>query len=431
MGTARGGVNKVSDLTLTPLWLNPGHSVATARHVLTGHKARAIGILEGEALHGIVGYENLAGRSDETELRHVLSPVGLMVSPTSSLREVALILAKENLEYLPVIEEGRFRGIVTATMLLREMSRTWDPLTELPWSDRLREWGVDKLENGDEITILFVDLDDFGQYNKAHGHIVGDRVLQLVARTLRESIDDRKDVLVRYGGDEFAIGTLRHRREAEDLMDAVQDRMIGAFVSGAERPVEVSIGLFGGRRTTERENVHYSATLDSLINLASKDCLARKSARKTERGRQEALLADLHPTSDSGSTAPGGTGAMHGSARPKVVEVLVDENAERGVAMATLEVGGKVYRGVSARVGGATAAESVAQATISALERWSENMRLSMTSLTVEKMGDVWLVAFVGTRTMDGADAVIIGRVESGGDKMLAVGEAVIEAAYM
>ena len=40
--------------------------------------------------------------------------------------------------------------------------------------------------------------------------------------------------------------------------------------------VTASFGLYGGKRTEEREDVHYNATLDNLINLASKACTTAK-----------------------------------------------------------------------------------------------------------------------------------------------------------
>ena len=53
-------------------------------------------------------------------------------------------------------------------------------------------------------TLLMLDIDHFKAFNDNFGHQVGDQVLRLVARTLKDSIKG-KDFAARYGGEEFAI----------------------------------------------------------------------------------------------------------------------------------------------------------------------------------------------------------------------------------
>ncbi len=43
--------------------------------------------------------------------------------------------------------------------------------------------------------------------------------------------------------------------------------------------VSATYGIFGGRRTKEREDIHYAATIDDLITRASKNCTASKPGR--------------------------------------------------------------------------------------------------------------------------------------------------------
>ncbi len=58
-------------------------------------------------------------------------------------------------------------------------------------------------ENG-AVSLLMFDVDNFKAFNDTHGHQVGDQVLRLVARTLKDSVKGR-DLVARYGGEEFAI----------------------------------------------------------------------------------------------------------------------------------------------------------------------------------------------------------------------------------
>lgn len=52
--------------------------------------------------------------------------------------------------------------------------------------------------------LMFIDNDDFKEINDQYGHLAGDAVLKEMAYRLKERIR-RDDVLVRIGGDEFAI----------------------------------------------------------------------------------------------------------------------------------------------------------------------------------------------------------------------------------
>ncbi len=54
------------------------------------------------------------------------------------------------------------------------------------------------------LCLLIGDIDHFKAFNDTHGHRVGDKVLQQVAKTLTQSIKGR-DLAARYGGEEFAI----------------------------------------------------------------------------------------------------------------------------------------------------------------------------------------------------------------------------------
>jgi IMP dehydrogenase len=279
----------VGSLKLLPVWVNPNHLVESARILLRGHRVGALGVVDGERLVGLVTGESLGQLKDGDAVSCGVQPLGTAFQAGTSVRRVAEVFVEENLAYAPVLEGERFLGLVTCNMLLKEMSRSWDPLTGLSWSDRLREWGVETLKTGREVTILFIDIDDFGVFNKRYGHIVGDSVLKEIAEMLAATIDPEFDLLVRYGGDEFAIGTVRSREEAEELGQELRRRVLGLRVPETSEPIGFCLGIQGGRRTIERESIHFASTLDNLINLASRQCLEQKRYKERLSGGGEPI----------------------------------------------------------------------------------------------------------------------------------------------
>lgn len=57
---------------------------------------------------------------------------------------------------------------------------------------------------GEVLCLLMADIDHFKSFNDSYGHRIGDEVLKIVARTLRDGVKGQ-DTASRYGGEEFAI----------------------------------------------------------------------------------------------------------------------------------------------------------------------------------------------------------------------------------
>lgn len=59
-------------------------------------------------------------------------------------------------------------------------------------------------DQGRKLSVIYLDLDDFKQYNDLHGHQAGDAVLRDFAFLIRKCTRD-SDVAARYAGDEFVV----------------------------------------------------------------------------------------------------------------------------------------------------------------------------------------------------------------------------------
>jgi diguanylate cyclase len=58
--------------------------------------------------------------------------------------------------------------------------------------------------NCGHLAAIMADIDHFKKVNDTHGHLIGDDLLRIVSKTIRDQVK-RKDIVCRYGGEEFVI----------------------------------------------------------------------------------------------------------------------------------------------------------------------------------------------------------------------------------
>ncbi len=180
---------------------------------------------------------------------------------------------------------------------------TTDPLTKLYSRDFFRKEFERTLHHcqryGRPLAVLMMDLDDFKAVNDTHGHLVGDRVLEVVANLLRETLRE-EDVLARYGGEEF-IAILPEttseaaRFPAERFATLLSRREIET-PNGQKVRVTISIGIAGlGDHGTDET---------ALIAAADRALYAAKRA-----GKNRVVIAPIRKNApegdaESSATAP-------------------------------------------------------------------------------------------------------------------------------
>jgi diguanylate cyclase (GGDEF)-like protein len=142
---------------------------------------------------GSLAYEPLVGAS---------SPMGVLVvgwpravDVDASRTTVIMLLAHE------------VSGLIERADLLSKVTvmASTDPLTGLPnrraWDMHFAEVVADDQR---ELVVAMLDFDNFKEFNDAHGHPAGDRLLKEAAASWREQLRTN-DLLARMGGDEFAL----------------------------------------------------------------------------------------------------------------------------------------------------------------------------------------------------------------------------------
>src|SRR5262249_6947926 len=102
--------------------------------------------------------------------------------------------------------------------------------------------------------VLMVDLNDFKQLNDTLGHAQGDEALCRVAQRLRERVAP-KDIVGRYGGDEFVIALLdpKYTLQPSALPTLLRDLQAPpeSWCRDGQLRLSLSIGLGTTGRTVE------------------------------------------------------------------------------------------------------------------------------------------------------------------------------------
>lgn len=130
--------------------------------------------------------------------------------------------------------------------------------------------------HGTDVSLVFIDLDDFKAVNDAHGHAAGDAALMHITDILLANVR-RSDVVARLGGDEFAILLHRADDEAAHLKaDQLQRALAssGLVFEGKEIPLSLTTGV-----TRLREN----DSSESALGRADKLMYEGKAQRKRTR----------------------------------------------------------------------------------------------------------------------------------------------------
>jgi len=145
---------------------------------------------------------------------------------------------------------------------LREQRRRamTDVLTQLPnreaWQERLdlelQRWR----RYGNPLSLAMLDIDFFKRFNDSYGHKAGDRVLQLVAKALRDRLR-QTDFIARFGGEEFVVLFPETSAEvAKDVLDGlrVYIRELPFHFRGEPVSVTFSAGVAGFERDDRNES---------------------------------------------------------------------------------------------------------------------------------------------------------------------------------
>jgi len=183
-------------------------------------------------------------------------------SKSAAFTQHAIALKNENAALVDHMEQE----VEERTQRIYELSNT-DPLTGLynrtAFSKNLSKSLAELTKSGEELALLFIDLDGFKKINDTFGHEAGDQILKASAHRL-QSITRDSNLLCRWGGDEFLVALERTDREAaihlgREIIDALS---LEHKTDDAKLSVGATIGvaLFPIHETCESKLIQHADT---------------------------------------------------------------------------------------------------------------------------------------------------------------------------
>lgn len=176
-------------------------------------------------------------------------------------------------------------------LLIRELDDMafHDPLSGLANRrefDRVMAIEVDRMQREHKpLSLLYVDIDHFKNFNDRYGHAQGDECLFAVAAAIRSALLRPADLAARYGGEEFVV--LLPDTDASGAMDVAHRVLVGVrqldyphAASPTAPQVTVSVGV-----STAQPQAGLNA--DQLVGMADKALYAAK-----EQGRNRVCFRD-------------------------------------------------------------------------------------------------------------------------------------------
>ena len=199
--------------------------------------------------------------------------------------------------------DGSLMGAIESIRDITERKQAEDKLKALSTLDGLTgvanrryfeeyletEW-TSSLRTGKPLSLIMCDIDYFKGYNDTYGHLEGDECLRKVAGSLNKTVKGPKDLLARFGGEEFVVilpetGLDDAVIVAELLRSNIEALKIEHKKSQISNYITISLGV-----STVVSNLELSSR--ELISLADTALYqAKKEGRNTYRSAH--LLTSL------------------------------------------------------------------------------------------------------------------------------------------
>ncbi len=171
----------------------------------------------------------------------------------------------------------KYRDLIRTNDMLSAIALA-DSLTELN-NRRALEWDLPRQikrarTQNTSLSLIILDVDHFKKVNDTHGHLVGDRILQVLCQRLRHNLRCQ-DTAFRYGGEEFVI-LLANTTDDEALLVARRlNRVVSDEPFALNNKLTINITISLGTASLQAEDDEQG---ESLLHRADQCLLQAKTS---------------------------------------------------------------------------------------------------------------------------------------------------------
>ena len=184
--------------------------------------------------------------------------------------------------HLSIYQGELLQDLELANRKLWELSST-DALTQVGnryfFDTKLTQAWQQIQETRGDLALIMCDVDYFKAFNDSYGHPAGDRCLQEIAKAMVRALKHQKDLVTRYGGEEFAIILpYTDLAGAEKIASEIQQAVAALKIPHLHSPtthVTISMGITAITQGQQQ-------SLMSLVEEADKALYEAKAAGKNQ-----------------------------------------------------------------------------------------------------------------------------------------------------
>lgn len=258
----------ISDIMTTTIsTITSGKSVSHAAERMHESNTRWLVVMDHGEVLGVVTFRDVLSAHPNRIVADAMSLQPSRLSAYQNVWEAHSFLQEKGCEVALIMEGEELIGLITKEDVRMKIAEYVDPLTGLYEAPYIQFIGEQLLKEHKPFHLLFIDLNDFGQINKLHGHPFGDDVIRKYSSVLSSFAAEQGDHLCRYAGDEFVlISTAEEERVKKGI----------ALITQPTNIHNVSISAAVGHVNGYEDPHFFTRTLRDLMAKASLESSAAK-----------------------------------------------------------------------------------------------------------------------------------------------------------
>ncbi len=215
-------------------------------------QARAVfeGMLEGQVdeIRSVVNSQNDLGELGQSISQHLGLIVQAMHAFSSEENGREAQLTQQLSDMQSKLDEMEKLAEVAQHAIEEQRKKAMhDALTGLPNRESYQqrfEQEIKRIERyGGSLSLMVCDIDFFKRINDTYGHLAGDKVLKIIAKSLQRNLRD-SDFIARFGGEEFvALMPETAAKEAKVVAEKLRRKVEESPFNFKKEPVQITISF--------------------------------------------------------------------------------------------------------------------------------------------------------------------------------------------